>query len=151
MSISHLEKSLFEIRILEAGEEAPKKLKVTVRAGPEALRARTWEVGSNYGEAVAQFTAKLMFERAGDESVKDATATCVGADGSKYTVRFTLRFPFREEGLDFPVTGTVTIAPGAWRSALDLKGHMDAEVKNSTSKALVINSTMSLRSTLTKK
>ena len=46
--------------------------------------------------------------------------------------------------------GTVTIAPGAWRSALDLKGHMDAEVKNSTNKALVINSTMSLRSTLTK-
>jgi hypothetical protein len=66
-------------------------------------------------------------------------------------VHFTLRFPFGDNGLDFPISGTLTIAPGAWRSALDLKGHMETEVKNSTNKALVINSTMSLRSTLTKK
>ncbi len=218
----HLERSQFEIKVLEAGEEAPKKLKVTVKAGPAPIRAHTYEVESNYGEAVlkditpkgtrttwklnevmassladpegpnrevgvfrsaigtllrpdpvvlaaksgapctdataeavvkavARYTSRLLLERDGEESVKDASATCLGADGTKYAVRFTLRYPFRDDALDFPFTGTVTIAPGAWRAAFDLKGHMEAEVPNSTKKPLVIKSAMSLRIAMTKK
>lgn len=50
----YLEKTKLQVKVLEAGEDAPKKLLVTVTKDPSTLAGRTREVVSNSGESGAQ-------------------------------------------------------------------------------------------------
>lgn len=97
--------------------------------------------------AAAHLVDRLISNRPGEMTVKAASAECLGTSG-RYTVRFTLSSTVLDAPNDALWSGTVEVAPDAWRADLDLKATVDFDLRP-TQRTLRAHGTMRLKSRLT--
>lgn len=63
-------------------------------------------------------------------TVEDASASCTGK-GASYRVSVKLKIPWGSDSAVLPWTGTASVAPGAWRAALDFSASTTFAPKDS--------------------
>lgn len=110
----------------------------------------TPETGAAVAKAVGETMMKIKTERDNQETVTNAAGTCVGADGTKYAVSFTLNAPFRDQTTEVSMKGTVTVPADAWRASWDASGPLHMKLQTGK-KPIQIDGTIGLKTSFTSK